>query len=105
MGNADDEPEWVDENQQLRREMGLAEYVPPRFEDDVFTHQIVSDIEREFDCSVSFFAFNPTYPDDWTVAVDGDEMFSIGRYRDTDGNTVYTMNSDEFRRQLESELS
>ena len=100
----DAEPEWVRQNRAIREEMGLAEYRPPRFADGTPTHAVVEGIERDLGCCVRFYAFNPTYPDDWTVEVDGEDAFAIGRRRDKDGNTVYWMTAETFETRVREHL-
>jgi hypothetical protein len=85
--------------------LGLAEYVPPRFEDDVYTHEVVPDLETDYGVEIRFVGVNASYGDDWEVRVDGESALSIGRHRDESGNTVYEMESDEFVARLSAALA
>lgn len=89
-------PEWWARNERIREERNLPPYRPPRFEDGVYTHEVVPKLESEFECTIQFAGTNTTYPDDWAVEVNGCSMFSIGRHRDETGNTVYELSADEF---------
>lgn len=94
-------PDWWSENQELKESLGLPEYVPPRFEDGRYTHEVIDDLESEYDCSITIIAINPRYPDNWEVRVEFNPIFEVGRRRDKMGNTVYELTSDEFRDQFE----
>jgi len=106
MGDSDvaGRPDWWEENEGLREEMGLPQYVPPRFSDGTYTHEILSELEERFDCSIRFLGRNTVYPDEWEVQVDGETVMRIGRFRDGDSNTIYEMAADEFRAELETWL-
>lgn len=45
-------PEWWRENEQLRDELDLAPYEPPRVTDGVSLHEVVDALEDEFDCTI-----------------------------------------------------
>ena len=95
---SDEKPEWWMENEQLRREMDLGEYEPPRFEDDTYTHEVASELEDRYDCDIMFQSnLNPEYPEAWDICVDLRVAARIGRHRDENGNTVYEMAGDRFR--------
>lgn len=101
----DDRPEWWVESAAIKADLGLPAYDPPRFADGTYVHEVVEPLEREFDCDILLGAKNPQYPDDWTVRLDGDPAFAIGRRRDADGNTVYEMDPDRFRSAVREALS
>jgi hypothetical protein len=101
----DDRPAWWVANDRLREKLGLAEYVPPRFEDGVYTHEVVPDLEADYGVEIRFLGVNASYGDDWEVRVDGESVLSIGRHRDDSGNTVYEMESDEFVAELSAALT
>jgi hypothetical protein len=91
-------PEWWSVNEELRDEMDLNEYEPPRFADDTYTHEIVNPLEAEYDCTIQFRSdVNPEYPEDWEVRVDHESVARVPRYRDESGNTVYRTSPEEFR--------
>lgn len=96
MTDPDDVPEWWRENQQLKAEMGLPAYVPPRFADDTYAYEVVERIEAEWECRIHFIGVNTRYEEDWEVRVDGETAFEIGRQRDDNGNTVYGMTAEAF---------
>lgn len=104
-GNDGEKPEWWHRNERFKTEHDLPPYRPPRFKDDVYTHEVVPELERRYDRSIRFLAVDPTYSDDWEVRADGDRVLTIGRRRDEDGNTVYAMSSEAFVDAVERELS
>ena len=101
---SEDRPDWWAENARRREEMDLPPYRPPRFEDGTYTHEIVPKLEDEHDCSIRFASVNPSYPEDWSVEVDGRPVVSIGRHRDEAGNTVYELSAAEFEERIEAAL-
>jgi len=98
-------PEWWVQNEQLREEMGLPPYMPPRFENDIPTFRIIGQLEDQYDCTIRFRGINTEYPDDLTVTVDDQPITTVGRYRDNNANTVYEVTSDRFREIIEEELA
>jgi hypothetical protein len=94
-------PNWWRKNEQLREEMDLPRYDPPRFVDGVYKHQVVNRLEAEYECSVQIVGNDTTYLDDWEVRVDLEPAFSIGRFRTDSGNTLYTMTASAFEEQVE----
>lgn len=104
MTNADDSetPDWMRENEQLREEMGLPEYEPPRFLDGAYTYEVTQTLEERYGCNIQFRGKDVRYSDPWDVLVDRVPALSIGRRRDRSGNTVYLMESDEFREAIEN---
>ncbi|MFC7157647.1 hypothetical protein ACFQPA_19655 [Halomarina halobia] len=95
-------PGWWTRNQRLRKDRGLPPYQPPCFADGTHTHEIVPELEEEFNCSILFAGTNTSYPDDWMVEVDGRPLFRIGRHRDDSGNTVYELSAEEFETSFRS---
>lgn len=95
---ADPKPDWWSENEELRREMDLAEYEPPRFSDGTYTHEIVDELEETYDCRIQFRSdVNPEYPEDWEIRIDHESAARISRHRDKSGNTVYETSPEQFR--------
>lgn len=106
--STDDEPQrpdWWRDNESLRQRMDLPPYQPPRFVDGVYTHEVVSSLEEEYDCTIQFVGLNAEYDDDWQIRIDGERLDSIGRRRDENGNTVYEMTADTFRTAVETALA
>lgn len=95
---------WIEKNRELKNHLNLPDYEPPRFEDDVFTHQVVDKIENKHNCTIRFIGKNTEYLDDWQVRVDGTPVFTVGRHRDENGNTVFEIASDSFRRKVNNTL-
>lgn len=89
-------PDWWARNQRLREDRGLPPYRPPRFENGIYTHEVVHKLEEEFACSILFAGTNTNYPDDWVVEMNGCPLFKVGRHRDDSGNTVYELSAEEF---------
>ncbi|MDX1746981.1 MAG: hypothetical protein R3324_13670, partial [Halobacteriales archaeon] len=65
----EDIPGWWRRNQALREQLELPDYEPPRFEDGRYTHEVVPEMERRFDCDIRFVGFDTEYPEDWAVEV------------------------------------
>ena len=102
---AESRPEWWIENQELRREMDLADYDPPRFSDGTYTHEVVEELEERYGCDIQFRSdLNPEYPEDWEIRVDLKSVARIGRHRTEDGNTVYETTPEAFRDAVEAHL-
>lgn len=99
-----EKPRWWLANEEVKEAFDLPPYEPPRFADDTYTHEVVPDLEREFDCSIRFVGVDPRYPDDWEVRVDGRSVTEVGRRRDKHGNTVYGTTSREFAARIREEL-
>lgn len=97
-------PDWWKKNEQYKQELDIPDYQPPRFEDSVYTHVIVDEIEQTHDCTIRFVGRDSTYPDDWYVHIDGQPCIRIGRHRDANGNTVYEMESTEFEAAVEEQI-
>lgn len=98
---AADRPVWWRRNERLRETMGLPEYEPPKFKDGVYTHEITDDLKERYGCTIQFRGKNVRHTDDWTVLVNRKPLMSIGRRRNDSGNTIYQINSEEFRRKVE----
>lgn len=102
--SSSDRPEWWRRNSQLRDRMELPEYEPAKFSDGVYVHEVIPDLEAEYDCTIQLFAVNPEYPDDWQVRVDDDSVMTVQRKKDGAGNTVYEVSSAAFASELRSVL-
>jgi hypothetical protein len=100
-----DRPTWWRRNEDLKRRLDIPAYEPPRFADGVYVHDVIDDIETEFDVDVQLVGYDTTFPEDWTVTVDGEEVTDVGHGRDTDGNTVFDVSSDRFRNRLRERLT
>ncbi|MDG5776772.1 hypothetical protein VB773_18680 [Haloarculaceae archaeon H-GB2-1] len=100
-----DKPDWWVENEQIRESMGLPEYDPARFEDDVYVHEVIDDLEGEYDCSIQIIGLDTDYLDDREVRVDGETAFTIGRRRTDHGNTVYQIPSEQFASRVKQAVS
>ena len=102
--SGDTTPSWMAHNDGLRTEMGLPPYEPPQFEDGTPTHEVVTRIERECDCTVRFVGVDTRYGDDLDVRLDGRPAFPVGRRRTETGNIVYQMTAAQFRERVRREL-
>lgn len=100
-GATADRPAWWERNERLRDRMGLPGYEPPKFKDGVYTHGITDELEERYGCTIQFRGKNVRHKDDWTVLVDREPLMTIGRQRNDSGNTIYQMNSEEFRQKVE----
>lgn len=95
--NGDSKPDWWRENERIRSEMELPPYDPPRFEDGIYTHEVIDPLESRHDCTIRFMGVNTHYGDDWEVRIDGEPILTIGHHRDKNGNTVYETTAEDFR--------
>lgn len=102
--NGSERPDWWRNNEDLRQEMDLPPYHPPRFVGGVHTHEVVSPLEDKYDCTIQFVGLNTRYEDDWQIEIDGERLRSIGRHRDENGNTVYEMTAEAFRKAVAAEF-
>lgn len=93
-------PDWWEKNETYRERFELPEYEPPRFYDGVYTHEVVVPLEEKYGCTIQFRGENTEYPDDIDVRVNGETVFSVGRYRTPNGNTRYEITSEEFRERV-----
>lgn len=101
--SANSKPDWWVENENLRRDMGLAEYDPPRFESGEYVHEVVAELESEYGCEIQFrSSVNPDYPEDWVVRLDQTTLVNVSRHRNEDGNTVYELAASTFQDMVES---
>ncbi|MEF8790710.1 MAG: hypothetical protein V5A61_11355 [Haloarculaceae archaeon] len=99
-----EKPRWWSANEAVKASFDLPPYEPPRFADGTYTHDVVPDIEREFDCTIRFVGVDPRYPDDWEVRVDGEPLLEVGRRRDEHGNTVYGLTAEAFEARVREAL-
>lgn len=97
-------PDWWRRTIEEFRQFGLRPYRPPRFEDGVFKHEIVNDLEQEYGVEIRFVAYASQIGDAWEVQVDGEPVGEIERRRSPEGYTVYGMESDAFADFVESKL-
>jgi len=97
-------PAWWQDAIELFEEREMRPYQPARFDDGEFVHTVVESLEEEYGVSISFRCVNATIADDWTVLVDWEPVGTVGRYRSTEGYTVYDMTADEFSEWLSEQL-
>ena len=97
-------PEWWQKNARLRAEMELPRYEPPRFDDGVFTHEVIAQLEDEHDCDIMFRSTNPRHPCEWEIRVDGACVGTTSRRRTIRGNTIYQLSSEACIALVESAL-
>ena len=97
----DAKPDWWLANERDRVAMDLPAYEPPQFEDGVYVHEVVGELEAAHDCEIRLMGRNVEWGDEWDVLVDRDPAFSVGRTRDDDGNTVYRIDAEAFRERVE----
>lgn len=97
-----EKPDWWRKNEILREKMSLPPYEPPRFLDGVYTHEITNNLERKYEIEILFIGRDTRYGDDWEITLNGDQIGSIGRHRDSNSNTIYELSSEEFCNIIES---
>lgn len=93
-------PDWWRDNERIRQAMDLPTYEPPQFEDGVYEHTVVPELESQYDCTIRFIGINTDYLDEWEVRVNDEHVLDIGRHRDSKGNTIYEMTAAEFRKKI-----
>lgn len=93
-------PDWWEKNQKIRESMDLPKYQPPRFKDGIYTHKIISDLEDELGATPEFRGYDTRYPDDFSVVLEGDNIFKVKRKRNNKGNTIYEITSDKFKKKV-----
>lgn len=96
MNEASEKPDWWVANEELRDFLGLPAYMPPRFVDGTFTHDVIPELEHRHNCKIRIMGINVEYLEDWDVRINNEVAFSIGHGRDENGNTVYDIHSDQF---------
>lgn len=89
-------PDWWRDAIEEFQTHELKPYHPPQFSDGVFRHEVVEDLETEFDIDIRFLSMNPQYGGDWSVQIDGEAIGTIPRYRHPDGYSVFEIESNEF---------
>ena len=70
----------------------------------MYTHEVVQPLEDEHGCTIRFIGVQVRHRDDWAVRIDGEPAFDVGRNRDEDGNTVYRLTAERFRRKVEEAI-
>lgn len=85
-------------------EHDLRPYRPPRFENDTPVHEVVRDLEREFEVELGFVCLDDGYRDRWTIRIDGEPVSTVGRHRSPDGYTLYEIRDTEFESLVRDEL-
>jgi hypothetical protein len=104
----DSRPEWWEENRELRQTLDIGDigpYEPPRFADEVYTYEVVTDLESKYDCSIHILSLNPNQDTDWEIRVDGQKVTSTERYRDEHGNGTYAIDSETFIKAVEDAVA
>ena len=101
----EERPAWWDINQEIRERYDLPEYDAPRFACGTYTHQVVPELERRYDCQIRFIAIDIRYPDDWSVRIDNQFAFKIPIRRTKSGNTIYRISATEFRNRIDDCLN
>lgn len=96
-----DVPPWWDENVEIKEELGLPGYDAPKFDDGVYVHAVVDELESRYGCQIQFIDPSPTEESRWEVRVDGQPVEEVQRTRDADSNTVFRITSAEFRAAVE----
>ncbi|PSP79389.1 hypothetical protein BRC81_05245 [Halobacteriales archaeon QS_1_68_20] len=86
-------------------EHGLVEYTPPRFADGVGVYEVLVPLEEEFGVDIDFVGYGEAGDDTWYVRVDATPVTTVERERRIGGETVYLLDSDEFRRLVREELA
>lgn len=99
-----DVPEWWRESEQLKAEMGLPAYEPPRFADGTYAYEVVERIEAVYDCHIRFIGVDTRYEEDWEVRVNDEMAFNVGRWRDDNGNTIYQTSAKQFEESIREYL-
>ena len=99
-----DRPAWWRRNEALKRSLDIPAYEPPRFADGTYVHDVIDDVESTFDADVQLVGYDTTFPEDWSLTVDGETVTNVGHGRNSDGNTVFDVTSEQFRDLLRTYL-
>lgn len=91
-----EQPSWWKQNEQLRAELDLPTYDAPVFADGTYVHDVVSALEEKHGCDIQFADPAPGDDSDWEIRVNGKSIRSVRRWRDSEANTVFEMNPQEF---------
>ena len=91
-------PAWWRANVEEFRRFDLRPYRPPRFADGTPVPPMIEALEAELGREVRFRDFAPADDDTWDVFLGDDRVGSVGRYRHSDGYTVYEVEPDAFER-------
>lgn len=97
MSQENGKPDWWRENEQLREEMDLPPYQPPKFSDGEYLHEVINDLQEKYGIKILLIGKNTQYGEDWEITIDGSTIDYISRHRDSNANTIYDMDAEEFR--------
>lgn len=98
----DDVPPWWDDNVEIREELDLPGYDAPKFDDGVYVHTVVEELESLHGCQIQFVQPSPSKGSRWEVRVDGHTVEEVERTRDVDANTVFQISATELRSTVEN---
>jgi hypothetical protein len=90
-------PSWWEQNERLRAELNLSSYDAPVFTDGTYVHEVVSDLEEKHRCDIQFADPTPRDDNDWEIRVNGRPIQTVRRWRDSEANTVFDMDSQKFQ--------
>lgn len=93
----DDLPEWWRRNIDTFRKHGMRPYRPPVFHNGDSLPSVVNSLEQELGISITVSKHvTEGTSDSWRISVDGEVVGSAVRTRDDSGQSVYSIDSDEF---------
>ncbi|POG54270.1 hypothetical protein [Haloferax marisrubri] len=101
----DDVPPWWDENVEIREELDLPGYDAPKFEDDVYVHTVVEELEANHGCNIRLVDPSPSKLSTWEIRLDGEPIESVHRSRDSSANTVFSITSPAFKSLVEDAVA
>ena len=91
-------PAWWRANVEEFRRFDLRPYRPPRFADCTPVPPVVEALEAELGREIRLRDFSPTDDGAWDVFLGDARVGRVGRYRHSEGYTVYEIDSDAFER-------
>lgn len=98
--SGEDQPGWLREAVEEFDEYGLKPYRLPRFSDGVYLHEIVGELEDNYDINIRFIGMDVREGDPWETQVDGRTVGEVHRHRHQDGYSVVEIESSDFEEWL-----
>lgn len=93
----EDQPVWLREAVEEFDEYGLKPYRPPRFSDGIYLHEIIRELEDNYDAEIRFIGRDIREGDPWEIQIDGRIAREVHRHRHQDGYSVVEMESSDFK--------
>jgi hypothetical protein len=89
-------PTWWHENIKEFRRYEMRPYRPPRFSDGELVPPVMTELQEELGVEIRLRATDPAVGENWELHVDGTKITEVGRSREGEGFTEYSMDSETF---------